>query len=227
MRTRRLWWAVPAAVALIAAGGVAYGEAQSTPTVIHACYQKQVGNLRFIDTTTQRWPDACRPSEVPLYWNEQGIQGPAGPKGETGPQGPKGDTGATGPQGPKGDTGATGPQGPKGDTGATGPQGPKGEAGATGPQGESGISELAGQVCAAGTYVVGFTEAGSLQCSGGTPTPTCSATTLTHTISATRLNDFAQSWPGGTVTLGTADCNIKVQRSCGDITLIGGLRNPW
>jgi hypothetical protein len=251
MRSRRLWWAVPAAAALVVAGGVAYGDAQSTPTIIHACYQKNVGNLRFVDTATQAWPDACRPSEVPLSWNQQGIQGqtglqgPQGETGATGPQGPQGDTGATGAQGPKGDTGATGAQGPKGDTGATGAQGPKGdtgatgaqgpkgdtgaqgEIGATGPQGPSGIAELAGQVCAEGTFVVGISDAGTLQCSGGTPPSTCSARTLTHTISASKVNDFEQVWPGGTVTLGTADCNVTVQRPGGSILVIGTLGNPW
>lgn len=86
-------------------------------------------------------------------WSEigggAGVQGPAGPKGDTGAQGPigpKGDTGAqglagpkgdTGAQGLKGDTGATGLAGPKGDTGAQGIAGPKGDTGAQGPTGDS------------------------------------------------------------------------------------------
>ncbi len=69
----------------------------------------------------------------------QGLQGPAGPKG---------DTGTTGLTGPKGDTGSTGLVGPKGDTGVVGASGPKGDAGAVGPQGETGI---AGPRGAAGT----------------------------------------------------------------------------
>ena len=92
----------------------------------------------------------------------QGLQGPAGPKGDTGvvgASGPKGDAGAVGPQGEtgiagprgpagiKGDTGltgATGLTGPKGDTGDTGPAGLKGDTGATGPKGDTGLTGATG-----------------------------------------------------------------------------------
>ncbi|MFM2250742.1 MAG: hypothetical protein RLZZ358_1669, partial [Bacteroidota bacterium] len=71
----------------------------------------------------------------------QGVQGPAGPKGDAGAigaTGPKGDAGAVGPKGDTGATGATGLTGPKGDIGATGPIGPQGERGLTGPAGPVG-----------------------------------------------------------------------------------------
>lgn len=77
-----------------------------------------------------------------------GLQGPAGPKGDTGATGatgPKGDAGSTGPQGIKGDTGAvgaTGPQGVKGDTGAQGAIGPQGPKGDTGPAGTNASPSL-------------------------------------------------------------------------------------
>ena len=77
----------------------------------------------------------------------QGLQGPAGPKGDTGTTGltgPKGDTGATGPVGPKGDTGVVGASGPKGDAGAVGPQGETGIAGPRGPAGIKGDTGLTG-----------------------------------------------------------------------------------
>lgn len=63
--------------------------------VIHGCYQKNVGNLRVIDTATA----ACRPSEIPIAWSQTGPAGPAGPQGPQGAQGPQG---TQGPQGPSG-----------------------------------------------------------------------------------------------------------------------------
>jgi hypothetical protein len=64
--------------------------------VINGCYQKDVGNLRVIDSSAG---DSCRPSETAISWSQTGPQGPAGPAGQPGS---KGDTGATGPPGPPG-----------------------------------------------------------------------------------------------------------------------------
>jgi hypothetical protein len=128
--------------------------------VISGCYQKNVGNLRVIDTSAG---DSCRPSEIAISWSQTGPQGPAGPKGDTGatgPVGPAGPQGPTGPAGPKGDTGATGPTGPagpKGDTGATGPTGPAGPAGPTGPKGDKGDPGAPGANGVSG-YEVGSTS---------------------------------------------------------------------
>jgi hypothetical protein len=88
--------------------------------VIHACYVKNPGILRVVDTATK---DQCTKLETALTWNQtgpRGLQGPAGPQGAAGPLGAQGATGATGPAGP------VGPQGPAGPQGATGPQGPSG-----------------------------------------------------------------------------------------------------
>ena len=77
--------------------------------VINACIHKETGQVRV--------GGACNGSEIPISWNQVGIQGPAGPTGATGPAGSTGATGATGA------TGLTGPTGATGATGATGPAG--------------------------------------------------------------------------------------------------------
>lgn len=106
---------------VLAAVGVGYAAIPGANGVIRSCYQKNVGNLRVIDADAGQ---SCRPSEIPLSFNQTG---PQGPMGDTGPQGQRGDTGATGATGPQGI------QGLKGDTGATGPGGPAG-AGVSGYQ---------------------------------------------------------------------------------------------
>jgi hypothetical protein len=75
--------------------------------------------------------------------------------------------------------------------------------------------------------VTGFSLAGTLVCSGPTPPPTCSPTTLTNTITGVKDNDFDQHWPGATVVLGTATCNVTLQRPSGSILLIGTLGDAW
>lgn len=109
--------------------------------IINGCYQKNNGQLRYLTPG-----DTCRPSEVPIHWNEVGPVGPPGPQGPKGDKGDKGDTGATGSTGATGAAGhspvltwsgdriaidsvvtgphLTGPQGPKGDKGDTGPADP-------------------------------------------------------------------------------------------------------
>src|SRR5437764_13029221 len=88
----------------LAVGGGIFGIATAVQAdipdsgVIHACYQKQNGQLRVIDADQGQ---SCRPSEVALSWNQTG---PTGATGATGPPGPTGPRGATGPTGPKGAT---------------------------------------------------------------------------------------------------------------------------
>ncbi len=74
MRTRLF---VLGVVALLVLGGVA-GAAipDSDDDEIHACFQKNQGQLRVIDAEEGA---ACRPSELPLVWNQEGPQGPRGP----------------------------------------------------------------------------------------------------------------------------------------------------
>jgi hypothetical protein len=185
--------------AFLAGGAVALAAIPDSSGVIHGCYQKNVGNLRVIDTG-----DDCRPSEIAISWNETGPVGPVGPQGPKGDPGPKGDTGATG---------ATGATGPKGDTGATGP---KGDTGATGPQGPAG-TDVAGQKCAAGESVTGFDDSGNIICSAG-----CPSGQLTFHIVSSPI-DTIENWPGGTQTQSSGSgCSVTVRRPSGSIALIGG-----
>ena len=57
---------------------------------VHACYQKQSGQLRVIDKDAG---DTCRSSEAAISFNQKGPTGPTGPKGATGPAGPTGPSG--------------------------------------------------------------------------------------------------------------------------------------
>ena len=77
---------------VLLAGGAAVGSnalAQEGETVIQACRHTVTGRLRAVAA-----PAACRSSETPISWNQQGPTGPAGPAGPAGPPGPKGDPGA-------------------------------------------------------------------------------------------------------------------------------------
>ena len=195
--------------------------------VIHGCYQKNVGNLRVIDSSAG---DSCRPSEIGISWSQTGPQGPTGatgPAGPAGPTGPKGDTGATGPAGPAGATG------PKGDTGATGPQGPPGATGATGPAGPTGPpgpNNAAGTSCPTGTQVIGFNPNGTIICNTVAP-PACASHTFTFTMTSSTGGLFNDAvWPGGTVTMNGpegATCSVTVQRPSGDIVIVGTLGDAW
>jgi hypothetical protein len=75
-------WTVPlvlGAAALLAAAAVA-GAAipDSDDGEIHACYQKNQGQLRVIDAEVGQ---TCRPAEKSLVWNQEGVQGETGPRG--------------------------------------------------------------------------------------------------------------------------------------------------
>lgn len=79
-------------------GSLALASIPGPGGVISACYGRAAGSLRVIDAST----DTCRPSEVALDWNREGV---AGAPGATGPAGPAGPTGATGLAGADGVSG--------------------------------------------------------------------------------------------------------------------------
>jgi hypothetical protein len=127
-----------AALSVLVAGSMA-AMAAPKPSVIIACYNKETGHARIVNSIAD-----CHRDENVAVWN---IQGPAGPQGVAGPQGISGPAGAQGPAGapgPKGATGANGPAGPMGAVGATG------SAGAAGPMGVAGATGVAGPMGAAG-----------------------------------------------------------------------------
>jgi len=84
MRKRDLLSAAAgAAVASVLAGGIAWAAIPGVGGVINGCYQKNEGLLRVIDPATT----GCLPSEVPIAWNAQGIQGVKGELGAPGRNG--------------------------------------------------------------------------------------------------------------------------------------------
>jgi hypothetical protein len=190
--------------------------------VISGCYQKNVGNLRVIDTTAG---DSCRPSEIAISWSktgpagQQGPAGPTGPPGPTGPQGPKGDTGATGPQGP------IGPTGPKGDTGATGATGPQGPIGPTGPKGDPGAPGANGvsgyQIVSASTPLPGGVAViGVLPCPagkkvvGGGWTSDAPDTATDPIITKNAPSADGTAWTGTMVHSSGATVNVTLTAAC-------------
>jgi hypothetical protein len=135
-----------AASVLLLAGSAAMAAPKST--VIIACYSKETGRARIVNSAAE-----CRRDENVISWN---VEGPQGPVGEQGPAGPMGLQGPAGPAGAKGANGAAGPagpqglQGPSGPAGATGPIGPAGAVGAQGPAGPAGATGPAGPIGPAG-----------------------------------------------------------------------------
>ena len=71
--------------ALLVAGGIAYATIPDGGGVIHACYQKNQGALRVIDTEKVQ---TCSSSENTLTWSQTGPQGQPGQQGPPGPTGP-------------------------------------------------------------------------------------------------------------------------------------------
>jgi hypothetical protein len=51
--------------------------------IIHGCYNSTNGSQRIIDTVLE----SCKKGEVPIQWNQVGIQGPQGPQGPQGAPG--------------------------------------------------------------------------------------------------------------------------------------------
>lgn len=147
IKPRTVLIVVVGAAAAGVVAGVAWATIPGSGGVIQGCYQKNVGNLRVVEASSD-----CKPSELSVSWNqkgEKGDTGAVGPIGATGPPGPKGeqgdkgDKGDIGPQGLTGETGQQGQQGTpggKGDPGADGAPGPTGPPGPAGPPG--GLSGL-------------------------------------------------------------------------------------
>jgi hypothetical protein len=97
MRTRTIGVVTAAAAVAAAAAGIAVASIPDGAGNVHACYKRDTGVLRVIDTGAG---DACRAtSEGALQWN---VIPPQGPVGAQGPQGPAGPQGPKGPQGPHG-----------------------------------------------------------------------------------------------------------------------------
>jgi hypothetical protein len=124
------------------AGGFAWATIPASNGVIKACYQKNNGQLRVVESA-----EACNSSELAIQWNQAGPQGATGAKGATGVRGPQGPTGARGVTGVQGTQGIQGTPGLKGDRG---PTGTTGDRGATGATGDRGLIGPAGPTGAAG-----------------------------------------------------------------------------
>ena len=137
-----------AGVAAIA-GGFAWATIPSSSGVIKACYQKNNGQLRVVDSL-----DACSTSELPIQWNQTGSQGPTGPRGPQGTTGARGAQGATGLAGARGPTGLQGIPGQRGPSGQNGTNGDRGATGATGATGDRGLIGPAGPTGPAGDVPV-------------------------------------------------------------------------
>jgi len=73
MSKRRLTVPAGLAVVVLAATG-AYAAIPDSTGVINGCYQKNEGILRVVDTSSQ----ACRDSEIPISWSQNGKDGRAG-----------------------------------------------------------------------------------------------------------------------------------------------------
>jgi len=94
-RFRRKALAVPigAAAVLVLGVGLAVASIPDVSGVIHACYQKNQGQTRLVESAAD-----CHPSEIAIAWSQTGPQGPPGtpgPQGLPGPQGPPGTPGSS------------------------------------------------------------------------------------------------------------------------------------
>ncbi|HEX4725154.1 MAG TPA: hypothetical protein VH333_21775 [Pseudonocardiaceae bacterium] len=106
-RVRHVATAAGIAVALTAAGAIAYAAIPDPSGAIHGCYDTTLGRLRVIDpASTNPLSNRCVPTETAISWNQTGPQGIPGPQGPQGQQGAKGDTGAQGQKGDPGDPAA-------------------------------------------------------------------------------------------------------------------------
>jgi len=88
MSSVRTRWVVLGAVAMAAAGSAAWAAIPDGGSVIHSCVKN--GAIRIIDTDAGQ---ACKAGELPLQWNQIGLQGPPGPKGDQGEPGAPGSPG--------------------------------------------------------------------------------------------------------------------------------------
>jgi hypothetical protein len=160
-RGKILMLAVAVLVSSVAVASLASAEStQSTQQlgvhngIITACVEPFVKGDR--QTSGDIKLNFCRKGYRKLAWNQRGLRGAAGPKGDPGAAGPAGPAGAkgdigpagaqglAGPAGPAGTQGPAGPQGVKGDTGPAGSDGAQGPPGPTGPPGPQGATGPAG-----------------------------------------------------------------------------------
>jgi hypothetical protein len=68
---------------LVLAAGVSYAAIPGADGKITACYDKQSGQVRIYDTTTNL-PKGCGPKEAAISWNAQGQPGAPGKDGVSG-----------------------------------------------------------------------------------------------------------------------------------------------
>jgi hypothetical protein len=108
--------------------------------------------------------------------------------------------------------------------GAPGPVGPAGK------DGESAELLLSGRSCPAGSFVSGFDSRGGLVCTKIAEEPAgCPTTEFVASMRSVSNGAFipAFQWPGGVITVGTEQCNVKVDRPGGQIDVVGALGDPW
>ncbi len=97
LRSRLTYANVGVTVALIlATTGIAVGAIPGGDGAIRACYSKQTGALRVIDTSKKGRSGKCGKAERGLSFNQRG---PIGPPGDRGPSGVPGLSGANGANG--------------------------------------------------------------------------------------------------------------------------------
>jgi hypothetical protein len=116
--------------------------------VINGCYHKTNGKLRIVSD-----PSLCKKKEIPIVWNQVGVQGPKGDQGDPGLEGPSGQQGPQGEQGPQGVQGPAGPSGNDGPPGTPGPPGQKGDPGEPGPSGVGVLGVYDGNDILVGYFV--------------------------------------------------------------------------
>jgi hypothetical protein len=155
MSSKWIATAVGAVTVTAAVAGLGYAAIPGGDGLIHACYDKQSGQVRIFDPSGGPIK-ACGKGEQEVFWNQTGPQGETG---SMGPAGPQGEQGLIGPQGPKGDSGATGPAGPQGPTGPAGADGADGVSGWELVRGSTEFSSASHQFkrveCPSGKRVIG------------------------------------------------------------------------
>lgn len=169
---------------LVVGGSVVLGGGSDTYT---GCL-KSNGELAKVAIGTSP-SSPCSTSETQVSWNEQGVEGPAGPQGEAGPAGPQGEdsiwlkgigdpTPALGTNGDfylnltsgavfykESDVWLAGPNlvGPQGPQGEQGLQGPTGPAGPTGDAGGSAVWRMPASASVITTNSPGFQTIDTIQ----------------------------------------------------------------
>ena len=181
--------------------------------------------------------DDCRPSEIAISWSQTGPQGRRGhwhtgaegrhrrhrrdwPNGRPRPPRPEGRHRSDRRDRPAGATGATGPEGRRRRDRRHRPRrepdhGPQVRPARRARPGRPRDPDLSSR-----RFRHGLRRRREHRRSNVTPPPTCSATTLTTSMTSFTNGDFVpvEEWPGGKVTLGTPTCNVTIQRPAGRST---------